>query len=748
MTTLAAAPVSQTALALQRDFATATALDVSLGGDELQVSARQGRDDVWIVLALHGVEVASVRVGIGVAPSGAVSAARANDGFVFEYMTALGAVRAHLDLIGGATLRCVTAFLPAADVRLTSAPRDLLPLGAQGQVFTHQRGLRTGIVYAGSSQPRPFSLLYLQNFTSLTAFFDAAQSTPADTVGGQWPELGYAAPIGADGVLLPKAREVVVSDVYLSLAAEFPATEAAIAAGYLDLFAQTYLALERPAVAYHPWNERAAATLRDLSVSPVCTYERAGRRYLMPYVDDAAKPPESMVQCTVAVNVGEYDRWRHEESALGRALRATVPSFYDAARETIVRWLPGEPFDPQQIEDNMNHDAMDSWYLHHTLFNVARFAREGDATARKYFERSLPYVIRVAHRFNYRWPVFFHLTTLDIIRAEAAPGRGGETDVAGLYAVVMLHSYELFGREDYLHEAEAAAAQLRGFGFDLAYQLNTTGFAAEAAMRLWLLTKKRAYLELSEVCMANLFDNLWLWECRYGYAARYETFFALFPLRDAPYVAPYEELEALAKFHDYLQFGGDDVRPSLRLLLAEFQKYATSRCWSYYPGALPVDAIAEKPKNGRIERSLSVPLEDLQDGREQSGQVGQELYGAGLPFVVTARHYAHLGGGLLAYCSYPMYTFTRANETTVTWTAAGDARCSAELRVIAEDLTQPPRWVSVGFRAGNVRVPVEGRISPEGHAVFTVRGGQTVEIRCAEASAEDGDVRVGSLVAP
>jgi len=88
---------------------------------------------------------------------------------------------------------------------------------------------------------------------------------------------------------------------------------------------------------------------------------------------------------------------------------------------------------------------------------------------------------------------------------------------------------------------------------------------------------------------------------------RYPTFFGLFPLHDAPYLAAYEELEAQAKFHEYLLLGGDDVRPSLKLLLAEYQKYALDRAWLYYPDALPAGALAPSQRNGSIERSLCVP---------------------------------------------------------------------------------------------------------------------------------------------
>ena len=250
----------------------------------------------------------------------------------------------------------------------------------------------------------------------------------------------------------------------------------------------------------------------------------------------------------------------------------------------------------------MNHSAMDSWYLHHSLFNVARMAHKGHQVARSVFEQSLPYMIRVAHRFDYRWPVFFDLASLDIIRAEAEPGKGGETDVAGFYALVMLHAHEIFGDERYLDEAKAAAARLEGLGFELAYQLNTTGFAAEAMMRLWKITKLPHYLALSEVCMANLFDNMWLWRCEYGKARHYQTFFGLFPLRDAPYLAPYEELEAHAKFHEYLALGGDDVRPSLRLLIAEFQKHGLDRGWYFYPTPCRPTLWRQKFATGRTWR--------------------------------------------------------------------------------------------------------------------------------------------------
>jgi hypothetical protein len=740
---------STSELELRPDLNEARDLGPIANMQHLSVRAAQGRDNVWLALALGGIEVAYFRLGPNAGAITNVQTWSKSDGTAgCEFTTPLGPVRAKVRLHEDATIRCTTSLLPVQDTRITDWPRDVFVAAPEGgKIHTSQRGLRSGIVFASGRAPTAFSIFYFQNFSSLNDYFTETKRTPENSVGGAWPEFGYAPPAGND-CMLPKAREIVVSDAFISLINDIPQSEDTVAALYLDCLAKVYLLLDKPAPQYHDWAERAERALRDLSFSPLCTYVRQGRRYLMPYVADEAKPPESMVQFTVAVNAREYDEWRSEKSALSEALQANVTSFFSEDVGSIVRWLPGESFDDAQAEENMNHEAMDSWYLHHALFNVFRIARDGDANAKDLFKKSLPYLIRVAQRFDYRWPVFFNLQTLDVIRAEAKPGEGGEADVAGLYGLVMIHAHEMFGDREYLHEAEIALSHLHGLGFTLAYQLNTTGFPAEAALRLWKKTKKRRYLALSESCMANIFDNMWLWQCEYEDARHHPTFFGLFPLPDAPYLAPYEELEAHAKFHEYLSLGGDDLRPSLKLLAAEYQKYALDRCWYYYPDALPVNAVAEKTRNGRIERSLSVPLEDLQDGRKKCGQVGQELYGAGLPFVMTSRHYMRLDGtGMIAFCDYPMFDFAPTAEGG-SWRVGGNPSGSCTLRVVPADVNVKARSISVSIGAGSVPVPVHGTMSAEGHALFSLRGGQTIDIRCVGLSeTSEYSVVVGTLAA-
>jgi hypothetical protein len=733
MSATVAPTVSTSALRLQPDLEHARDLGILANAGSVTVRAVQGRSNVWLALALDGAEVAHLRLGPSAGEITHVQTWSKADGTAgCEFTTSLGPVRAKIEVHEPGTVRCTTSLMPAQDTQILDWPRDLFVAGDDGTIHTSQRGLRSGIVFLSGRTPAPFSVFYFQNFSSLNDYFAATKRTPANTVGGTWPELGYAPPAG-DDCILSKARDIVVSDAFVSLTAGCPHSEA-VASHYLDQLAVTYVLLDKPAPQYHDWAQRARGALRDLSLSPLCSYARQNRRYLTPYAGDETKPPESMVQLTVAVNAGEYDTWRDQQSALSKTLRENAASFFNEDVGSLVRWLPGEPFDDAQADDNMNHEAMDSWYLHHALFNLFRVARDGDARAKAIFQKSLPFMIRVAHRFDYRWPVFFNVDTIDVIRAEAKPGEGGETDVAGLYGLVMIHAYEMFGEAEYLNEAEIAVSRLHGLGFNLAYQRNTTGFAAEAALRLWKMTNKPRYLALSETCVANLFDNMWLWQCDYENARHYPTFFGLFPLRDAPYIAPYEELEAHAKFHEYLSLGGDDVRPALKLLLSEYQKYALDRCWYYYPDALPIDAVAQKTRNGHVERSLSVPLEDLQDGRETSGQVGQEVYGAGLPFVLTARHYMRLDGtGMMAFCNYPMYDFVQLPDGA-TWRAGGDPRGNCELRVAPSDLGADPRSVTVTVQAGSVAVPVAGKLSAEGHATFNLRGGQTITIQCTEPS--------------
>src|SRR5690606_38996564 len=104
----------------------------------------------------------------------------------------------------------------------------------------------------------------------------------------------------------------------------------------------------------------------------------------------------------------------------------------------------------------------------------------------------------------------------------------------------------------------------------------------------------------------------------------YPRFFGIYPLSDAPYTAAYEELEVYAALSYYLEQSADvEILPSIKLLVSEFTRYFIYRMKFYYPEFLPDEVISDEVKTGEIDKSLMIPLEDLRDGWEKSGQVGQ-----------------------------------------------------------------------------------------------------------------------------
>jgi hypothetical protein len=84
----------------------------------------------------------------------------------------------------------------------------------------------------------------------------------------------------------------------------------------------------------------------------------------------------------------------------------------------------------------------------------------GYEDAAKVFLASVDYAIKGAHRFRYRWPVFYDKGTFKVLKAEIAPGKGGERDIPGLYTHVMLQAWELSHDSKYLREATPIVAAI------------------------------------------------------------------------------------------------------------------------------------------------------------------------------------------------------------------------------------------------------------------------------------------------
>ena len=338
---------------------------------------------------------------------------------------------------------------------------------------------------------------------------------------------------------------------------------------------------------------------------------------------------------------------------------------------------------------------------------------------------SLDHAIRVAHQFDYQWPVFYRLPSLAVVKAETKPGEGGEYDVSGLYLHVMLQAYELTREPRYREEAEAAARHIEGKGFRLLYQTNNTLMTATALLKLWRLTDKRLYRDLSMVCMANVAARMWIWNARYGHGSAFDTFMGIAPLQDAPYLAAYEEHEFLGSAVSYLKEAGQDLHPALAVLIPEYMKYLLHRARFYFCAELPADAVCQDPKEGRIRPELFVPLEDIRTGWKQAGAVGQEVYGAAAAFILTTAAYVNRRElPFLIRSEYPVVDFDFRRTPgggAASLQLAGDPRFRCRLTIVPR---QAETTVAVTDARGR---KVRGRKSGGGTA-YVVEGGARCEL--------------------
>jgi hypothetical protein len=378
------------------------------------------------------------------------------------------------------TLRYTTTLQPATDLFIPFWPRDIVipgkngnPGNTSGEIKVSQVGTRSGMMYFSMTRPKAGSVLYMQNLTALADYNQQTETSAGDTVGGQWPEMGFALP-PAIKKPLKAGKEVVISDAIVIFKEEVPANEAGMVEQYLNMLAQAYMLLPKPDTNYCNWPDILERGLHDLIESAGCWTQVKGLSYFNAYVCDYATPPEIMVQLAVLLPLIDYSEWSGKRMDITRNIKETLPTFYNEKLGTVMRWLPAAADTLEGEEEQKKPLVMDSWYLHHPLLNLSRLALKGDDIAKRLFLDSLEFAIKVAHHFNYQWPVFYKMDTLEVLKSETNPGKGGEKDVPGLYAHVMLQAYELTGKKRYLNEAEKAAKKLQGLGFDVFYQANNT----------------------------------------------------------------------------------------------------------------------------------------------------------------------------------------------------------------------------------------------------------------------------------
>ncbi len=672
-----------------------------LGGLDLEV--RLEHDTLWITLRRGELGGLALRMPV-FSPDCSCRAIRAPDALAaVECKGSLGTARLELygDSFGLEQFRATFRYTANRDLAIEWTPRDLLPFDAKGnaaatvgEIEARQRKMNTGLLYFSLQEPAFGKVLYLQNLTALNDYFNATGTKPENAVSGEWPELGYQLPRQADNgrAVLPAGRELTLYDTILSIRA-YPQTEESDSAWqFLDMIGGIYPWLSPPTPAFHDWNNRAERTIRDLAKAPEARVRHYGRAYFHPYT--AAEYPDAMVQLSIGSALNDWGRWRGKAHPLENEIVAGLAKFYDAELKTMRRYLPN-------VGDDKNADAVDSWYLYHPLLNLANLALAGQEKARELFLASIDYAIRAARHFRYKWPIMYDIRDFSVIREVAESDQRGQTDVGGIYAWVMLQAFELTHEARFLAEAEKAVEAAKGMRFDLNYQANLTAWGAAACIRLWRITNRKEHLAQSYVYLASFFHNSQIWKSEIGLAANWTNFLGVTCLEDAPYMAAYECFDSFAAFERYLDYGGPDLIPSVKLLVGEFCRHALDRAWFYYPDALPKEALATDIRNGHIDPKLSFPLEDLYPDGQPAGQVGQEIYGCGAAMVLASRSFHRLDEApFLLFCDSFVRAIHRLDGHTITLKVDGHEGGHVRLALVpTEKLARgftAKLWTSIG----------------------------------------------------
>lgn len=635
----------------------------------LDIEVRLERDALWVVLRRQKVGGLALRMPVFSPEARCREIEMDNAIAAVECVSEVGTARLVLrgEPFGIEQIHATLDFKPTEDLAVEWVPRDLIPFDTDGDaaatdgtVEAVQRKLNTGLIYFTLRQPAFGKVLYLQNLTALNDYFNATGSKPENAVGGEWPDLGYRPPVnpGTGRAVLPAGKRLTLYDTFLSVR-EYPQAEEADSAWqFLDMLGGLYCALQPPVPEFRDWHSRAGATLVDLANAADTRVRHYGHTYFHPYT--AAEYPDIMVQLSIASALDDWVRWSGERSPIRAQIMAGLEKFYDPKLKSLRRYLPnvGEDKDP---------DAVDSWYLYHPLLNLSNLAVAGDDEARDLFLRSVDYGIKAARHFEYKWPIMYKMQDFSIIRAVAEADQRGQTDVGGIYAWVMLQAFELTHETRFLTEAENAIEAAKGMRFDLNYQANLTAWGAAACIRLWRITNRKAYLTQSYVYLASFFHNSQIWKSEIGLSKHWTNFLGVTCLQDAPYMAAYECFDSYAAFERFLDYGGPDLIPSVKLLVGEYCRHALDRAWFYYPDALPQEALSTENRNGHIEPRLNFPVEDLYPDGQKAGQVGQEIYGSGAALVFATRAFHRVEDApFLIHCDSFVRAMHRIDPHTLT----------------------------------------------------------------------------------
>ncbi len=504
-----------------------------------------------------------------------------------------------------------------------------------------QQGYESGIAFTPHDAALGASLLYFQNFTSLSDYFETTRVSLFQTVKSSMEAFGYAMPANPN-VEFPAGAKVRLVDSFLLLddkrlggvRANDP-TE--VSRAFLTMMSTIYDRLPRPETVYTDWKDVADKMIADL-MKPLCwcNFEKG---YLRNYISEPWGPggAELAVQIDPLVSTKRYERKWGIETPLVAKLAPTLPIFYKPDLKSIVDYSTDD-----------EHSKLDSGWIVYMLIQLQRAAEMGVPEAGRIVENSIEHVISLAHKCGYLFPVFYNPNTMGSFE-------GSEPDTAGAYAYLMLQMHETTDEQRFLDEAIAALGHVAGYQMRYAYEMHATSLSAAACARMYKITADEKYLRLSYVPLASLIRHCWIWDCRFGFSKEHCTFFGVSCMPGA-YIAALEQYRAWLGVMEYEALVRDQLPYEVRNLVSEFIKYGCTVLRYTMPPFMQAESIVQaRPRGGWNDLSLYIPVEDLYDGSRQHGETGQEVYGTGGPMTVASEAFTLVPeAGISLFSEYPV----------------------------------------------------------------------------------------------
>ncbi len=555
----------------------------------------------------------------------------------------------------------------------------------QLEIYTDHASLAAPHLYAYSAA-LDSTFFYWVDLTALNPFMEAAHYTPSATPRRIGQRFGHNISKSDLQKQVPQVTAPLY-DSYLYLMPGQPVNEDAMFTRYLHNLGDIYDLMAVPEDPLYDWFSLYTspddaqdspfstgiqnATLRDLE-NEKNWVTLDGKSYLRAYVADTRQSAEAITQLDVYSALTRYKLRFGEVPDYFDDLRATIPDFFNP------------DFGPTGMFQNSGPLSVtgpqgrgDTWYeLGHAL-KVAELALwdPDDRELRDLTIRSGETWIDFARTVDYQFPRFYSFGTWK--------GMEREPDAGGGYAYFMLLLHELTAEDRYVDEARSALWALDGYGFRLLYESHMTALTSAAAARLYQIEPDPYYLRLINRALANLMRLSWIWESDYGWMksetsqnswevslnnSAPRTFFGLNPTQQSAVITAKEQYEAWIYLTETLQRLHGTLDPTTEKLMAEFVKHTLLTIpWSL-PPFLPDGAATEYPSAYETvtenDLTLFIPLEDLRDGWDICGAIGQEVYGAGMAPAMAALSLVEVDAGMIIYSGYPL---VKIDGTTITF---------------------------------------------------------------------------------